>query len=65
MQPLSHLTVNRETEPNVELLRRLGWSVNAMAGSYCVAWRGQDEAVFQWHGNGWHCICGRGSPMEG
>jgi hypothetical protein len=54
----------RETEPNFELLRRSGWSVNSIAGPYCVAWRGRDEVVFQWREGNWQRLGGRGSGDE-
>ena len=60
MQPLSPLLLSRETEPNFELLRRYGWSVNSISGAYCVAWRGRDEVVFQWRNGEWHRVGGRG-----
>lgn len=62
MQPLSPLhLMSRETTPNVELLRRNGWSVNSESGAYCVAWRGRDEVVFEWRIDGWHRVGGRGA----
>ena len=64
MQPLSPLLLTRETEPNFELLRRSGWSVNTIAGSYCVAWRGRDEVVFQWREGNWQRVGGRGAGDE-
>lgn len=60
MQPNSPLVLTRESEPNVELLRGLGWSVNSIEGSYCVAWRGRDEVVFAWSDHGWQRVGGRG-----
>lgn len=48
-------------EPNVELLRRAGWSPAVITGAYCVAWRGRDEVVFEWRGGEWHRVGGRGS----
>ncbi|MBA4062504.1 MAG: hypothetical protein C0501_02135 [Isosphaera sp.] len=62
MQPSVPSPSARDAEPNVELLRRTGWSVGVSAGDYCVAWRGRDEAVFEWRSGGWHQIGGRGSP---
>ncbi len=64
MQPLSPLILSRDTEPNVELLRRLGWSVNSVAGRYCVAWRGSNEVVFEWRSEGWERISERSGPGE-
>jgi hypothetical protein len=61
MQPLNPILLARESEPNVELLRRAGWSVNSISGAYCVAWRGRDEVVFQWSGDGWQRVGGHGS----
>jgi hypothetical protein len=60
MQPLSPLNLGRTSEPNFELLRRNGWSVNTISGTYCVAWRGSDEVVFEWQGDTWRRIGGRG-----
>ena len=54
MQPLSPLVQKEITNPNWELLRRLGWSVANISGSYCVAWRGRDEVVFEWRNDGWY-----------
>ena len=61
MQPLNPILLASESEPNVELLRRAGWSVNSISGAYCVAWRGRDEVVFQWLGDGWQRVGGHGS----
>jgi len=63
MQSTSPLLVN-DNEPNVELLRRSGWSVGSFAGLYCVAWRGRDEVVFEWRNGGWHRLGGRGGVDE-
>lgn len=60
MQPLSPLVQAEVISPNVELLRRVGWSVASITGAYCVAWRGRDEVVFEWRGDGWHRVGGRG-----
>jgi hypothetical protein len=46
--------------PNVELLYRLGWSIGTFTGSYCLAWRGRDEVVFEWTAHGWQRLGGRG-----
>ena len=64
MQPLSPLVLTRDTEPNVELLRRLGWSVNSVTGAYCMAWRGRDEVVFEWRDENWQRVGGRGGAGE-
>jgi hypothetical protein len=64
MQPLSPMLLPRDIEPNFELLRRSGWSVNSISGPYCVAWRGRDEVVFQWRDGGWHRVGGRGGADE-
>jgi hypothetical protein len=64
VQPLSPLLLSYETEPNFELLRRSGWSVNSIAGPYCVAWRGRDEVVFQWREGSWRRVGGRGNIDE-
>lgn len=64
MQPLSPVLLVREGEPNVELLRRFGWSVNAVFGAYCSAWRGRDEVVFEWRENAWQRVGGRGGAED-
>jgi hypothetical protein len=64
MQPFSPLLVSKEAEPNIELLRRMGWSVGTTAGDYCLAWRGRDEVVFEWRGGTWHRLGGRGGADE-
>lgn len=64
MNVLSPLPVNPDRGPNVELLRRLGWSVGTFSGDYCVAWRGRDEVVFEWRADGWHRVAGRGGVEE-
>jgi len=60
MQPQSPLTRPQEIEPNVELLRRSGWSIGTFSGAYCVAWRGPAEVVFEWRSGDWHRVGGRG-----
>jgi len=60
MQPLSQLARPQDNEPNVELLRRSGWSIGTFSGVYCVAWRGHDEVVFEWKSGDWHRVGGRG-----
>ncbi|MDW8199125.1 MAG: hypothetical protein RMJ56_16130 [Gemmataceae bacterium] len=64
MQPLSPLVRKESIAPNIELLRRSGWSVANISGRYCVAWRGPDEVVFEWRGDGWHRVGGRSSTAE-
>jgi hypothetical protein len=64
MQPTTPPPAPSTGEPNVELLRRSGWSVGAYNGPYCVAWRGHDEAVFEWRQDGWHRVAGRGGVDE-
>jgi hypothetical protein len=64
MQPTSLLLVTRDGEPNIELLRRMGWSIGTFTGDYCVAWRGRDEVVFEWKAGGWHRLGGRGGVDE-
>jgi hypothetical protein len=64
VQPLSALALGREPEPNFELLRRNGWSLNMISGPYCVVWKGSDEAVFQWRDGSWQRISGRGTQDE-
>jgi hypothetical protein len=64
MQPLSPLIDKESQRPNWELLRRFGWSVASISGVYCVAWRGRDEVVFEWRGDGWYRVGGRGGAGE-
>jgi hypothetical protein len=65
MHPLSPLVPHAEAvTPNWELLRRVGWSVASISGAYCVAWRGRDEVVFEWRGDGWHRVGGRGAVHD-
>lgn len=65
MQPTSPiLYLNQDGEPNVELLRRMGWSVGTYSGSYCLAWRDRDEVVFEWTPQGWQRLGGRGGSNE-
>ena len=48
-------------EPNTDVLRQHGWTVNLTVGRYCYAWRGHDEALFVWRGpEGWAQVPGRG-----
>src|SRR6266566_5171200 len=35
VHPLASVLLTHETEPNFELLRRAGWSVSSISGSYC------------------------------
>lgn len=60
MQPSSPILNSPSGEPNVELLRRMGWSIGTYFGDYCVAWRGRDEVAFEWRADGWHRVGGRG-----
>jgi len=64
MQPTSPLLVNQDGEPNVELLRRMGWAVGSNTGAYCLAWRGRDEVVFEWKAGAWQRVGGRGGVGE-
>lgn len=64
MNAASPLLVNQDGEPNIELLRRIGWAVGTSSGAYCVAWRGRDEVIFEWHSGGWHRVGGRGGVDE-
>jgi len=64
MQTTSPQLAYRGGEPNVELLRRMGWSVRTLSGDYCAAWRGPEEVVFEWHCDGWHRVGGRGGADE-
>ena len=65
MQPISFPPPAHQGEPNVELIRRQGWSIGTFSGSYCTAWRGSDEVIVEWRFDGWHCIGGRGVFDEG
>ena len=55
---------NREAqsdEPNLEMVHRAGWSVRAVSGRYCVAWRGRnEEVVLVWRNGTWEQLIGRG-----
>jgi hypothetical protein len=60
------LPVKREAEsgPNLELLRRDGWSINSCHGPYVVAWRGSSEQiVVRWRNGAWERLDGRGGPV--
>jgi hypothetical protein len=50
--------------PNVELLRRDGWAVASLTGSYCVAFRGSEEVVLAWRDGQWHQVAGRGGALR-
>ena len=64
MQPIAPILISSESVPNVELLRRNGWSVNSVSGPYCVAWRGVNEIVFHWRNGSWQRVGGRGGADE-
>ena len=64
MQPFSALTATSDAEPNIELLRRMGWSLAVASGTYCVAWRGRDEVIFEWRSGSWHRLGGRGGVND-
>ena len=65
MQPTSSPLLSMpDSEPNIELLRRNGWSVGSFNGPYCLAWRGRDEVVFEWKAGGWQRVGGRGAVDE-
>ena len=64
MQLFSPLKFTRDGDPNVELLRRMGWSIGTASGDYCLAWRGRDEVVFEWRAGAWHRLGGRGGVDE-
>ncbi|MBN9521993.1 hypothetical protein J0H58_26340 [bacterium] len=59
MNPLAPLVFAAPSAPNFELLRSSGWAIASFTGSYCVAWRGRDEVVFEWRGGEWHRVGGR------
>lgn len=48
--------------PNLELLRRHGWHVGTAHGIYCVVWRGNEEVLMMWTGEGWNRVHG-GGPL--
>lgn len=58
--PLPEATVF--TLPNLDQLRRAGWSVKTVNGEYCVAWRGAEEVVFRWRGGEWHQLARVAAP---
>jgi hypothetical protein len=64
MQPTASFLLKQDSEPNIELLRRQGWSVGTYSGTYCMAWRGRDEVVFEWRAGVWHRVGGRGGADE-
>ena len=45
--------------PDVDALRRAGWSVAGMVGQYAVAFRGAEEVVFAWRNAEWQIVGGR------
>ncbi len=45
--------------PDVDALRRAGWSVAGMVGQYAVAFRGAEEVVFAWRNGEWQIVGGR------
>lgn len=47
------------TFPDVRQLSQTGWIVGNIVGRYCIAWRGADEAVFQWDDGRWHLLGNR------
>lgn len=59
MANASHNRHNGLHEPNFELLRHTGWSVMAMCGDYCVAFRGAEEAVLAWRNGAWQQLGSR------
>ena len=61
MEPTGGPWAGRDDRPNYELLRRLGWTLGTVSGSYCVAWRGRDQGVFRWRDGAWHRVEGVGS----
>lgn len=60
MQTIAPPVIAVDSSPNVELLRRHGWSVNVLAGPYCVAWRGSNEVIFVWRDGAWQRLGGKG-----
>jgi hypothetical protein len=59
MQPLFPILQAKTLEPNVELLRRTGWAIGFSEGNYCVAWKDQNEVVFEWRSGDWHRVSSR------
>lgn len=48
-----------DREPNLEMVRRLGWHIKAAYGRYCVVWRGpHDEFLLVWDGAKWERVGG-------
>ena len=59
METPSPVATTPPAQPNFERLRCAGWAISSITGSYCVAWRGRDEVVFEWRGGEWHRVGGR------
>ena len=53
----SHVHVG--SDPNVWLLRRMGWSVGTAWGITASHGGGRDEVVFEWRAGAWHRLGGR------
>ncbi|MGL4420996.1 MAG: hypothetical protein ACRCZF_10060, partial [Gemmataceae bacterium] len=47
-------------KPNIELIRRNGWTILNSYGAYCVVCRGAEQIVFQWSAGEWVRVHGRG-----
>jgi len=55
----------RTDEPNLELVRRAGWTVGEAHGQYCVAWRGRsEEVVLVWQKGTWEQLTGSGQWQD-
>jgi hypothetical protein len=50
--------------PNLELIRRSGWSVGSASGNYATAWRGRDEVLLVWRDGGWERAAGKGDYRD-
>ena len=52
--------------PDAAPLRQAGWAIQSLTGNYAVAFRGAEEVVFVWRGDGWHQLAARsaGSPRH-
>lgn len=45
-------------EPNLDILRNLGWNIQNAKGIYCSAWRGTDNVLFVWRSGKWERVMG-------
>jgi hypothetical protein len=47
--------------PDYQALQNEGWTLQLIAGDYCVGWKGSHEAVFQWQDGIWRRLTGLSS----